>query len=135
MQKHIQICTLTLLTAALLALAALSSCSYSEEGVGKEAPVTGTNTRTMGAAGSTFIAPLMNRWGTDYGQAHAVRLNYRPIGSGGGIDETKQGRLDFAASDAPLSDDQLKDMPLAWSFWISAPLLSLECVALLTVRF
>jgi phosphate transport system substrate-binding protein len=111
MYKHAQVFTLTLLSAALLALAALSGCSYSEEGVAKETPMATTNTRTMGAAGSTFIAPLMARWGTDYAHAHPVRLNYRPIGSGEGIDEIKQGRLDFAASDAPLSDDQLKDMP------------------------
>jgi phosphate transport system substrate-binding protein len=53
----------------------------------------------------------MDRWASSYAQAHPVHVNYRPIGSGGGIDEIKQGRLDFAASDAPLSDDQLKDMP------------------------
>jgi len=63
----------------------------------------------MGAAGSTFIAPLMSAWAKGYQQIHPnVRVNYRPIGSGAGIEEFKKGWLEFAASDAPLTDDQLK---------------------------
>jgi phosphate transport system substrate-binding protein len=38
-------------------------------------------------------------------------VNYRAIGSGGGIDELKKGITEFAASDAPLSDEQLKAIP------------------------
>lgn len=111
MRRHYQSLTFCLLAFAGLALATTIGCSLSEDGNAKEAPVTGSNTRVLGAAGSTFIAPLMDHWASSYAQAHAVRVNYRPIGSGGGIDEIKQGRLDFAASDAPISDDQLKDMP------------------------
>lgn len=111
MRRDRQSLTLTLMAMAGLALAMTAGCSYSEEGNAKEAPISTTNTRTIGAAGSTFIAPLMTRWASNYEQAHPVHLNYRAIGSGGGIDQMKQGRLDFAASDAPLSDDQLKDFP------------------------
>ncbi len=111
MRRDRQSLTLTLMAMAGLALAMTAGCSYSEEGNAKEAPISTTNTRTKGAAGSTFIAPLMTRWASNYEQAHPVHLNYRAIGSGGGIDQMKQGRLDFAASDAPLSDDQLKDFP------------------------
>jgi phosphate transport system substrate-binding protein len=111
MRRYRQPLTLSLLAVAVVALATTAGCSYSEEGNAKEAPITGSNTRTLGAAGSTFIAPLMARWASSYEQAHPVHVNYRPIGSGGGIDEIKEGRLEFAASDAPLSDDQLKDMP------------------------
>jgi len=39
------------------------------------------------------------------------RLNYQSIGSGGGIQQLKKGLVDFGASDAALSDDQLKEMP------------------------
>jgi len=35
----------------------------------------------------------MTRWSSDYEQTHPVRVNYRPIGSGGGIDEMKKGWL------------------------------------------
>ncbi len=111
MHGHRQSLTVSLFAAAVLALAISAGCSYSEEGSAKEAPITGSNTRVIGAAGSTFIAPLMDHWASSYAQSHPVHVNYRPIGSGGGIDEIKQGRLDFAASDAPVSDDQLQDMP------------------------
>jgi phosphate transport system substrate-binding protein len=68
-------------------------------------------TAVLGGAGSTFIAPLMTKWIATYKQSHsAVQINYRPIGSGGGIEELKQGYLSFSASDAPLSDYQLKGM-------------------------
>jgi phosphate transport system substrate-binding protein len=83
-------------------------CDFSEEGKAKEAPVATTNIRTIGSAGSTFIAPLMSRWAGDYEKSHPVHVNYRPIGSGAGIEEMKKGFLGFGASDAPLSDDQMK---------------------------
>src|ERR1039458_3817866 len=64
-------------------------------------------TAVLGAAGSTFIAPLMTKWVSAYQQTHPkVQINYRPIGSGGGIEEMKQGYLSFGASDAPLNDQQ-----------------------------
>jgi len=63
-------------------------------------------------AGSTFVYPLMSRWIADY---HAkqpdVQINYQSIGSGGGIQQLKKGLVDFGASDMPLPDDQLKEMP------------------------
>ena len=111
MRRYRQSLTLSLFATAVLALAVTAGCSFSEEGRAKETPMSTTNTRTIGAAGSTFIAPLMASWASSYEQAHPVHVNYRPIGSGGGIEEMKQGRLDFAASDAPLSDDQPKEMP------------------------
>jgi phosphate transport system substrate-binding protein len=68
-------------------------------------------TSAIGAAGSTFVAPLMSNWISGYQRAHPRALiNYRPIGSGGGIDEFKKGLLAFAASDAPLTDDEIKDL-------------------------
>jgi phosphate transport system substrate-binding protein len=61
--------------------------------------------------GSTFVMPLMQAWISGYQSAHPKKLiNYRPIGSGGGIEDFKKGWLAFAASDAPLSDNQLKDL-------------------------
>jgi phosphate transport system substrate-binding protein len=65
----------------------------------------------IGAAGSTFIAPIMTNWIGAYQQIHPSTLvNYRPIGSGAGITELKKNLLGLAASDAPLSDEQMKDM-------------------------
>ncbi|MGH9503299.1 MAG: phosphate ABC transporter substrate-binding protein PstS [Terriglobales bacterium] len=63
-------------------------------------------------AGSTFIYPIMTRWISAYSGSHSgIRINYQSIGSGGGIQQLKKGLVDFGASDAALSDDQLKEMP------------------------
>ena len=66
----------------------------------------------ISGAGSTFVYPVMTRWIQDFSQAHSnVQINYQSIGSGGGIQQVKSHTVDFGASDAPLSDDQLKEMP------------------------
>ena len=63
-------------------------------------------------AGSTFIYPIMTRWISTFQASHSgVQINYQSIGSGGGIQQLKQGLIDFGASDAALDDDQLKEMP------------------------
>lgn len=64
----------------------------------------------VGAAGSTFVAPLMAAWIDGYQTANPKNvINYKAIGSGGGIDAfEKEGWAGFAATEAPLSDDQLK---------------------------
>ncbi|MGA8220132.1 MAG: phosphate ABC transporter substrate-binding protein PstS [Candidatus Acidiferrales bacterium] len=66
----------------------------------------------IGGSGSTFVDPLMKRWIAGFQQVHPkILVNYRPIGSGGGIDELRKKITDFAATDAPLSDDKLKEIP------------------------
>jgi phosphate transport system substrate-binding protein len=53
----------------------------------------------------------MSKWFDAYGQANGLQINYQSIGSGGGIQQLKNGTVDFGASDAPLSDADLKTMP------------------------
>lgn len=68
-------------------------------------------TSVLGAAGSTFVAPLMAKWTSEYQHEHPeVQINYRAIGSGAGIEEFKKGYLSFGASDAALTDDELQNM-------------------------
>src|SRR5689334_5915183 len=63
-------------------------------------------------AGATFPYPLYSKWFDAYHQANpGVTINYQPIGSGGGIQQLKAKTVDFGASDAPLSDADLKEMP------------------------
>jgi phosphate transport system substrate-binding protein len=53
----------------------------------------------------------MSAWIAGYQQSHPkIGVNYRAVGSGGGVEEFKKGWIEFAASDAPLSDDQLKEI-------------------------
>ncbi len=74
-------------------------------------PAAGAGIITLTGAGATFPFPLYSRWFAEYNRAHPdVRINYQSIGSGGGIEQVKKGTVDFGASDAPLSDQQLKEM-------------------------
>lgn len=58
-------------------------------------------------AGSSFAAPLYNRWAADYAAKTNVRVNYQPIGSGGGIRQFSEMTVDFGGTDGPMTDDQL----------------------------
>jgi phosphate transport system substrate-binding protein len=87
--------------ASLLALAALAltACKSS-------------NNVQLSGAGSTFVYPVMTRWIQDFSQSHpSVQINYQSIGSGGGIQQVKAGTVDFGASDAPLTNEQLANFP------------------------
>ena len=66
---------------------------------------------TLTGAGATFPYPLYSKWFDAYRQKSGIAINYQSIGSGGGIQQLKAGTVDFGASDAPLSDAQLQEMP------------------------
>ncbi|HEY6252543.1 MAG TPA: phosphate ABC transporter substrate-binding protein PstS [Candidatus Angelobacter sp.] len=70
-----------------------------------------SSTVKLTGAGSSFVFPIMGRWIADFQKSNQVEINYQSIGSGGGIEQLRQGTVDFAASDAALSDEQLKTMP------------------------
>ena len=54
----------------------------------------------------------MGHWIEDFQQKHPnIRVNYQSIGSGGGIQQVKAGTVDFGATDAPISDKDLPQMP------------------------
>src|SRR3989440_12026921 len=60
-------------------------------------------------AGATFPFPLYSKWFSDYNKMHPeIQINYQSIGSGGGIKQIIEKTVDFGASDAPLSDEQLQ---------------------------
>jgi phosphate transport system substrate-binding protein len=58
-------------------------------------------------AGSTFAAPIYNKWADAYQKAGGARVNYQGIGSSGGIKQILAKTVDFAGSDAPMKDDEL----------------------------
>jgi phosphate transport system substrate-binding protein len=65
---------------------------------------------TLNGAGATFPNPMYSKWFSEYHKVHSdVQINYQPIGSGGGIRQVTEGTVDFGASDAPMTDDQLKE--------------------------
>jgi len=59
-------------------------------------------------AGATFPYPIYSKWFSEYAAAHpGVEINYQSIGSGGGIRQVSAGLVDFGASDAVMTDEQL----------------------------
>jgi phosphate transport system substrate-binding protein len=96
------------LTAAFLLGTAMVACNSGSK------PQSGASQNSIQiiGAGSSFIYPAMTHWVGDYQASHpGVQINYQSIGSGGGIQQLKDGVLDFGASDAALDDQQLKEMP------------------------
>ncbi len=63
---------------------------------------------TLNGAGATFPAPLYTKWFEEYNKLTNVKVNYQAIGSGGGIKGITDKTVDFAGSDAPMTDEQLK---------------------------
>lgn len=58
-------------------------------------------------AGASFPAPVYAKWADAYNKATGARINYQSVGSGAGIRQIKVKTVDFGASDAPLTDEQL----------------------------
>jgi phosphate transport system substrate-binding protein len=80
-------------------------------GLALSLPVFGV-TRLNGA-GATFPYPIYSKWFSEYNKIHPdVQINYQSIGSGGGINQLKAGTVDFGASDMPLKDDKVKEIPV-----------------------
>ncbi|MFJ4143811.1 phosphate ABC transporter substrate-binding protein PstS [Pseudomonas sp. NPDC089734] len=59
-------------------------------------------------AGSSFVFPVISKWSQDYSKNSPNRINYQSIGSGGGIAQIKAATVDFGASDAPMSAEDLQ---------------------------
>jgi len=62
----------------------------------------------LNGAGASFPYPIYSKWFAEYNKLHpGVEINYQSIGSGGGIRQVSDGTVDFGASDATMSDEQL----------------------------
>lgn len=88
---------------AVVAVLAIAGC----------APKKGTTTVSTAkvqitGAGSTFVYPLMSRWSSEYAKLTGVQVNYQSIGSGGGIQQFKEGTIDFGATDVAVSEEEEK---------------------------
>ncbi len=62
-------------------------------------------------AGATLPAPLYDAWASAYeSQRPAVRIDYAPIGSGGGLRQLARGTVDFGASDVEPDEVERRSM-------------------------
>src|SRR5579872_5544103 len=85
---------------ALLAALALSSSAFAADAT------------LINGAGATFPFPLYSKWFSEYQKLHPNQhFNYQSIGSGGGIKQITEGTVDFGASDAPMTDEELAKAP------------------------
>src|SRR6266550_966129 len=92
--------------ASLLALVAFGFACSGGSGRGSGGAI------TLQGAGATFPNPLYQKWVSEYTKQYPnVRLDYQSIGSGGGIKQIQAQTVDFGASDAPMSDADLKAAP------------------------
>ncbi len=89
------------LTASLAAACLLiGGCWRSDDSAGRSVRLTGS--------GASFPFPLYDRWFKEYSRSQGgVRIDYQAKGSGAGIKDFTNGTVDFGASDAAMSDDEI----------------------------
>ena len=64
--------------------------------------------QSITGAGASFPNPLYQKWGEAARGPTGLQLNYQSVGSGAGQTQIKNRTVDFGASDAPMSDADLK---------------------------
>ncbi|WP_408906498.1 phosphate ABC transporter substrate-binding protein PstS [Roseomonas sp. E05] len=90
----------------LMALAAgmVATIGLSAAGHAQQASITG--------AGASFPAPLYQKWGEAAREPTGIQLNYQSVGSGAGQAQIRNRTVDFGASDAPMTNEQLEENKL-----------------------
>jgi len=71
---------------------------------------TSLSAQDLNGAGASFPQPIYSKWFSEYAAKTNVKINYQPIGSGGGVKQFTEGTVDFGASDAPLSDTEIASL-------------------------
>lgn len=63
----------------------------------------------LNGIGATFPAPIYKKWVSEYGKLNPnAQIDYQSQGSGAGVSNIQNQTTDFGASDAAMSDDDLK---------------------------
>lgn len=91
----------SLLIAVVLIAASFISCSGNKSSGPSEVV-------KLQGAGSSFVAPLYQKWFKTYSAAHnGVQIDYQSIGSGAGIKAVIDKTVDFGGSDAAMSPEDM----------------------------
>jgi phosphate transport system substrate-binding protein len=70
-------------------------------------------THLLKVAGATFPAPLYQAWIESFREHHPdIQITYARVGSEAGIQQLHDNKITFAASDVPLSDAYISQMPV-----------------------
>jgi phosphate transport system substrate-binding protein len=67
---------------------------------------------TITGAGASFPNPLYQKWGEAARQPTGIQLNYQSVGSGAGQAQIRNRTVEFGASDAPMTAEQLTEANL-----------------------
>ncbi len=63
-------------------------------------------------AGASFPAPLYSKWFKTFGTDHpGVQVDYQSVGSGSGVKSVIDKTVDFGASDAAMTDEEIARVP------------------------
>ncbi len=77
-------------------------------GCGTEPAVETGGAEELLGAGATFPYPLYSKMFDEYHSQKEVQVNYQAIGSGGGIRQLIEKTVDFGATDAFMSEEEMK---------------------------
>jgi phosphate transport system substrate-binding protein len=90
----------------------LIGCATSASGGNGDSGGSGSNSMatSITGAGATFPQPVYEKIFQKAQQSNDIQVNYQPVGSSSGIEQFTQGTVDFGASDAPMTDSQVKDV-------------------------
>ncbi|MBS9536265.1 substrate-binding domain-containing protein, partial [Mycobacterium sp. M1] len=110
---------LALSATAPLILAGAACGSKTETAPSNSAPSDGTAATapatsdvSLSETGSTLLYPLFNQWGPAYHDKYSnVTITAQGTGSGTGISQAAAGAVDIGASDAYLSEGDMKEHP------------------------
>src|SRR5262245_6674520 len=68
----------------------------------------GGETVKLQGAGASFPAPLYSKWFKSYSAAHPnVQIDYQSVGSGSGVKSFIDKTVDFGASDAAMTPEEI----------------------------
>lgn len=105
-----------LISRVVVVTAALSFAACSGQRMGNGSG-SGSGSGTAGSvrlqgSGSTFVKPLMDKWTSEYGKKEPnIKADYQGTGSGAGIKAIQGQTVDFGATDAAMTDDEMKQSP------------------------
>jgi phosphate transport system substrate-binding protein len=84
----------------------------------------GGGSKRLEGAGSTFVEPMMKDWVGEYKKEKNQEVNYQGGGSGAGFNKMVSKEVDFGCSDAPLTDEQVKEAKDKGGDFIHVPIVA-----------
>jgi phosphate transport system substrate-binding protein len=94
----------------LLFVFVISAVLISSCGKGDKDKTSGSEKELLGA-GATFPYPLYSKMFDVYSKENNMKVNYQSVGSGAGIQQLTNRTVDFGASDAFMTDEELQKAP------------------------